>query len=162
MPGTVAVVEDPDWLDPEEREAWLGLVALMARLEPRLDAQLRRDAGVGLFEYNVMAGLSESADRTLRMRDLAAMAEGSLSRLSQVVARLERRGWVVRAPDPDDGRTTLATLTEEGYAVVVAQAPAHVAEVRRQVFDRLTRAQVRQLAAITQRVVGPVPDGPGR
>jgi DNA-binding MarR family transcriptional regulator len=154
-------VEDPDWLDPEEHEAWLGLVGLMARLEPRLDAQLRRDAGLSLFEYNVMAGLSESTDHTLRMRDLAAMAEGSLSRLSQVVGRLERRGWVERRPDPEDGRTTLATLTEKGYAVVVAHAPAHVEEVRRQVFDRLTRAQVRQLAAITQRIVGRVVE-PGR
>jgi DNA-binding MarR family transcriptional regulator len=42
------------------------------------------------------------------MSELAMMAEGSLPRLSQVVARLEQRGWVRRTPDPADGRYTLA------------------------------------------------------
>ena len=52
------------------------------------------------------------------MSVLAALADGSLPRLSQVVARLERRGLVRRHPDPDDGRYTLATLTDAGRAVV--------------------------------------------
>ncbi len=45
--------------------------------------QLRRDAGIGHFEYQVMALLSEAPSSTLRMSELAMMAEGSLPRLSQ-------------------------------------------------------------------------------
>jgi hypothetical protein len=56
----------------------------------------------------VLALLSEAPGRTLRMSALAALAEGSLPRLSQVVARLEQRGWIRRIPDPADGRYTLA------------------------------------------------------
>jgi hypothetical protein len=53
------------------------------RLLPALDAQLRRDAGVSHFEYEGLAALSEAPERTLRMSDLAVLAEGSLSRLSR-------------------------------------------------------------------------------
>jgi DNA-binding MarR family transcriptional regulator len=87
------------------------------------------------------------------MSQLAGLANGSLSRLSRVVDRLEKRGWVSRRPDPDDGRYTLATLTEPGWDKVVETAPGHVAEVRRRVFDQLTKAQVRQLRDIGTRIL---------
>jgi DNA-binding MarR family transcriptional regulator len=47
-----------------------------------------------------MAGLSQSPERALRMSRLAEFAEGQLPRLSQVVARLEKRGWITRHADP--------------------------------------------------------------
>jgi DNA-binding MarR family transcriptional regulator len=105
-----------------------------------------------------MAGLSEAPERTRRMSDIAAFADGSLSRLSQVVSRLERKGWVRRSPDPTDGRYTLATLTGAGWDKVVETAPGHVGDVRRLVFDPLTKAQVRQLTNIGQRIVHAVAD----
>lgn len=146
------VDDEPRWLDDEEMVAWLGLARLISRLPFELDRQLQRDAGLSHFEYQVMAGLSQSPERTLRMSRLAEFAEGQLPRLSQVVARLEKRGWVTRRSDPTDGRSTLATLTDAGMAKVVATAPGHVATVRSFVFDPLTRAQVRQLRDIGQRV----------
>lgn len=143
----------PRWLDDEEKQAWLALATLLMRLPTALDAQLQRDAGISHFEYQVLAGLSMSPDRTMRMSALAAFAAGSLARLSQVVGRLEKRGWVRRTPDPADGRYTLAILTDDGFAKVVDTAPGHVDAVRGYVFDPLTRAQVRQLAGIGRRIM---------
>lgn len=151
---------EPRWLDADERESWIGLARLLIRLPAALDAQLRRDAGLTHFEYQVLAALSEQDDRRLRMSTLASFADGSLSRLSQVVARLERRSWVERSPDPDDGRYTVAHLTDAGWDKVVASAPGHVEEVRRLVLDPLTTTQVRQLRAIGDRVNRAIdPDG---
>jgi len=101
----------------------------------------------------VMAALSEASQRELRMSALAAFAEGSLSRLSQVVARLERKGHVRRHPDPADGRHTLATLTDEGYRKTMSAAPGHIELVRRLVFAPLTSAQVKQLGRIGRRIL---------
>ena len=143
---------EPRWLDADEQQAWLALAGTMNRLPAALDAQLRRDAGITHFEYQVMALLSEAPERTLRMSTLAAQAEGSLPRLSQVVVRMEQRGWVRRTPDPADGRYTLATLTETGWEKVVQAAPGHVEEVRRLVLDQLTKAQLRQLRDIGRRI----------
>lgn len=152
-------VAEPRWLDPEQQRTWQTLAGMMVRLPAAIDAQLQRDAQVSHFEYQVLAGLSMAPDRTLRMSVLASFAEGSLARLSQVVARLEKRGWIRRTPDPDDGRFTLAILTDAGWDKVVATAPGHVAEVQRLVFDALTRAQQRQLGDIGRRIVRAVDPG---
>jgi DNA-binding MarR family transcriptional regulator len=145
--------EEPRWLDAEESQAWRALAKTLFRLPAALDAQLRRDAGISHFEYEVLALLSEAPGRTLRMSELAMWAGGSLPRLSQVVARLEQHGWVRRTPDPADGRYTLAILTGPGQAKVAQAAPGHVQEVRRLVFDRLTKAQSRQLGEIGRRII---------
>ena len=144
---------EPHWLDEDQQQAWVSLVAMMLLLPAALDTQLQRDAGISSFEYQVLSGLSTAAERTMRMSRLAALTEGSLSRLSQVVARLEKRGWVRRMPDPADGRYTLAILSDTGWDTVVAAAPGHVAEVQRLIFDPLTKAQQRQLRDISQRIV---------
>ena len=152
---TASTGEDRDtpWLDAEEHRAFMALNAMLIRLDAALDAQLRRDADMSHFEYAVLAALSQAPERTLRMSELAALAQGSLPRLSQVVGRLEQRGWVRRTPDPADGRFTLAILTAQGYDKLVVTAPGHVREVRRLVFDPLTKAQVKQLTAIGTRIL---------
>jgi DNA-binding MarR family transcriptional regulator len=155
------VTEEPAWLDQDELKTWLTLFSVLLRLPAALDAQLQRDAGINLFEYMILSGLSQSPGRSLRMSMLAALSEGSLPRLSQAIGRLEKRGWVHRSPDPDDGRFTLATLTDEGLSKVVATAPAHVAEVRHLVFDPLTKTQPRHLHDICARIMRTIdPDTP--
>lgn len=155
-PAAPADPAEPRWLDADERRTWLSLIAMMIRLPAALDAQLQRDARLSNFEYQVLAGLSESPERTLRMSRLAAFAEGSLPRVSQVVGRLERRGLVQRRPDPDDGRSTLATLTDAGQGLLEAAAPGHVETVRRLVFDPTTKAQQHRLCDIARRIIATI------
>ena len=145
-----------NWLSPNEQAAWRQLVALLFRLPGALDAQLQRDAGISNFEYMVLSGLSEAADRTLRMSDLAEMASGSLSRLSHVVSRLEKRGWVRREACPGDGRFVNAVLTDEGMAKVVATAPGHVEEVRRLVVDALSPQQLAALGCASASILSAI------
>jgi DNA-binding MarR family transcriptional regulator len=147
---------DPDrtaWLSEAQLRKWMPFCAVLLGLPSALDHQLQRDAGISFFTYLVMAALSDSPDRTLRMSDLAAVATGSPSRLSHTVKKLEREGWVQRRPDPADARTTLATLTESGCAKLASAAPRHVAEVRRLVVDVLSDEQFEQLGAAARVVV---------
>ena len=76
--------------------------------------------------YVVLAMLSEAPDRSLRMTDLARLANSTPSRLSHAMARLEERGWVTRCRASEDGRGTVAMLTDAGWEVLVATAPGHV------------------------------------
>jgi len=126
---------------------------MLIKLPCALDAQLQRDAGLSHFEYQVLAGLSEAPERSLRMSDLAVLANGSLSRLSHVVNRLAKRGWVRRSADPADGRFTLAVLTDEGWDKVVETAPGHVEAVRGFVFDALSEEQAKQLNQIGYKII---------
>lgn len=141
------------WLTEEERVAWVRLAAVLELLPGVLDGQLRRDSDLSHFEYFVLAMLSETPERTLRMTSLAARTNATLPRLSHVVRRLEDRGLVRRFPCPEDGRATNAQLTDAGWEKVVAAAPGHVANVREQVLDALDAEQVAQLADITEAIL---------
>ncbi|WP_089106515.1 MarR family winged helix-turn-helix transcriptional regulator [Streptomyces hyaluromycini] len=157
---------DPRWLDADQQQQWYAFAYVLTQLPAALEARMQRDAGIAQFDYVVMSSLSMAPDRTLRMSDLAQYAGCTLSRLSNVVIRLEKRGWMRRHPDPADGRVTLATLTDDGMDKVVAAAPGHVDAVRQLIFDPLTKAQQRQLGAISQRMLAalqaPLPaDWPG-
>ena len=138
---------------------WLGMVRVLTRLPATLDAQLEREAGVSFFEYHVLSMLSELPDRTLRMSRLAQLTSSSLSRLSNVVKRLEGRGLVRREPDPDDRRATRAVLTEAGMALVERAAPGHVATVRELVVDAVEPAQLEQLRVAYEQILGRLDPG---
>lgn len=152
---------EPQWLTEEEQEAWRALATLMLMLSGPLDAQLQRDSKLSLFEYLVLSRLSEARDRRLRMSELAQLANASLSRLSNVVKRLEQRGWVHRRLDSCDGRYTVATLTDDGFAVLAAAAPGHVQAVRHYVIDPLTTTQLRTITAVGQRIRERLRTAPG-
>jgi DNA-binding MarR family transcriptional regulator len=149
-----------NWLSREQLAAWTRLVAVLELLPAGLDAQLRRDADLTHFDYYVLAMLSESAEHTLRMTDLARRTHATLPRLSHVVKRLEARGLVARLPCPQDKRATNARLTDAGWATIEAAAPLHVEFVRDQVIDALDEEQIGQLAAITDAILARLdPDG---
>ncbi|WP_040690233.1 MarR family winged helix-turn-helix transcriptional regulator [Nocardia vinacea] len=145
---------EPRWLDADEQQTWYAFAYVLTLLPAALEAQMQREAGIGYFDYLVLSALSIAPDRTLRMSDVAQFTGSTLSRLSNVVSKLEKRDWVRREADPSDGRFTLASLTEAGWEKVTLAAPGHVDEVRRRVFDPLTRAQQRQLGAVAQRILG--------
>ena len=152
---------EPRWLGEADHETWIPFVRMLIRLPTALDNQLQRDSGLSHFEYGILAALTHADNNTRRMSELAIYANGSLSRLSRAVARLERRNWITRAPDPTDGRYTLATLTPEGETVVHAAAPGHAETVNRLVFDPLTTTQARQLRTIATRILNAVDDADG-
>ena len=151
---------DPNWLDDQEISAWLRLMAVVELLPGVLDAQLRRDASLSHFDYQVLAMLSEAPERTLRMTALASLTNATLPRLSHVVGRLEGRGLVERRPCAEDRRATNASLTAEGWSKVVETAPGHVETVRHNVIDALDRRQVKQLRDICESILERIdPDG---
>ncbi|MBK1782831.1 MarR family winged helix-turn-helix transcriptional regulator [Prauserella cavernicola] len=144
---------EPRWLNADELDTWMAFSGMLLVLPGALDAQLQRDADLTLFGYLVLAGLSDAPERTLRMSALATLANGSLSRLSHAVARLERAGWVERRPCPDDGRFTIATLTDDGAAKLRATAPGHVEAVRRLVLDVIGTDDLDRLGAMSKQVL---------
>jgi DNA-binding MarR family transcriptional regulator len=139
---------EPKWLTEQEQNAWLGVATIATQLPGVLDAQLQRDAGIGFYEYSVLSWLSMAQDHTVRMSQLAELTRGSLSRLSNVVKRLEQRELVRRAPDPTNGRYTNAFLTQAGWECVVRAAPGHVNAVRQFIFDPLSAEQVEALRVV--------------
>jgi DNA-binding MarR family transcriptional regulator len=144
------------WLTGEEEQAWRALASMMHKLGWALECQLKRDADLSFIEYHTLARLSEEPTRTLRMSELAEVTDASLSRLSHLVTRLEKWGFVRREPDPTDGRYTNAVLTKAGYAKLRRSAPAHVEAVRQLVIDELSPTELAKLDALCERILARV------
>ena len=122
-------------LSRSELRSWLRLVGGMRSLLNALDRQLRDEAGMTHDDYEILSRIYRVPDRTLRMSDLAREVGFSPSRLSHAIARMEEPGWVVRARCASDRRGTEVTLTELGVEIVEGATPAHLALVKRLVFE---------------------------
>jgi DNA-binding MarR family transcriptional regulator len=141
------------WLSPRQLCEWKSLMALLMTMPPSLDAQLKQDAGLNLFEYHILVELSEAPGRLRVMSELAIQTRGSLSRLSHAVSRLEAAGWVERRSCGGAGRRTEALLTAAGWRKLQQAAPGHVCEARRLVIDALTAGQLEDLGRAARRIV---------
>ena len=153
-----AAATGPKWLTPAQLESWQALTLLFARLPTALEAQLQRDSQLSYIEYYALAGLSEQPNHAMRMSELAVLTNAELSRLSHLITRLEKRGYVRREPDPDDGRYTNAVLTDAGYDHIIAAAPGHVAAVRKLVIDALDDTALKSLQDSAERIITRIDD----
>src|SRR5260370_22096442 len=145
-------MSEPEWLTDQEQSIWRALVAMIRTVNEQLERQLQRDAQITHAGYQVLVALSEHMQDAPRMSDLAVRLAWSQSRLSHVMAWLERSGWVRRIPCPTDKRSNLAQLTAKGQQKLAEAAPGHVAAVRHLVIDALTGEQQRALAQISQAI----------
>jgi DNA-binding MarR family transcriptional regulator len=66
---------------------------------------------------------------------------------------MAERGLVARRASPEDGRGAYVAITPAGRHAIEEAAPAHVALVRRLLFDGLTGDDVRTLASVALSVI---------
>ncbi|MDR7330168.1 MarR family winged helix-turn-helix transcriptional regulator [Corynebacterium guangdongense] len=148
-------------LSGEETETWRNLSSFRLGLPAQLDTRLRRRAGISHHDFCALHHVATAERRPVRMSELATTADMSLSHLSRVVTRLEKRGLARRLPDPHDGRTTLVDLTRTGWSLYEENVPAHIAEIRRLVFDNLTPEESRALGSALRKMAASVRDADG-
>jgi DNA-binding MarR family transcriptional regulator len=140
------------WLDDEEQRAWRSLITMQDGLTEFLDRDLRRRCGVSTPDYEVLAHLAESAEGRLRPFELGRLLRWEKSRLSQHLGRMQKRGLVSRDRCVTDQRGAVVTITPRGRDLITAAAPQHVANVRDVFIDQLTKAELKSLIAIGDKV----------
>jgi DNA-binding MarR family transcriptional regulator len=140
------------WLDDEEQRAWRSLITMQDGLTEFLDRELRHRCGVSTPDYEVLAHLSESPEGRLRPFELGRLLRWEKSRLSQHLGRMQKRGLVSRDRCVTDQRGAVVTITPRGRDLITAAAPQHVANVRDVFIDQLTKAELKSLIAIGDKV----------
>lgn len=149
---------EPRWLDEREAEVWRAYLAVHRELHGALDRQLVRDSGLSNADYALLVPLSEAPDGVLRSRELGRLVGWERSRLSHQVARMEKRGLVVREECAEDARGSMVRLTPAGRAAIENAAPGHVATVRRYLFDALSAEETELLGRVLRRVLDRIAD----
>lgn len=87
-----------------------------------------------------------------RITDIARRARITPQAVSQLVGGLENRGYVVTAPDPDDGRARRVHLTDRGLALI-ARGQAITADLYEEWGGILGEVEFAQLQALLERLL---------
>jgi len=152
------VVEGPDglrYLSPLRAGAFLGLLRAGADLDERLNAKLESQHGVNLRAFEILLFLAVFApEGTLRMSQLTEHAPLSQSRVSRLVSELEAKGLVRRTPAETDGRGVSVSITDRGLETFKTAQETHLRDLEQWLFSRLTETEIRQLAKITEKIIG--------
>ena len=132
--------------------AWRVFFEASTRLQGVLETKLKRSVGITLTDYNVLLTLSEAPERNMRMGELAEQVVFSPSRLTYLVSRLEKNGWVRKTQAAGDGRGFVAELTESGATLTEEATAIHQDTVRRLLLDDLTDSEIDRIVDAFERV----------
>jgi DNA-binding MarR family transcriptional regulator len=146
-------VSTPHENEALKSQAWYAFMQMKELLGSRLEQQLQATSNLSNADFTVLVVLSESPGRRCRVFELARTIGWEKSRLHHQLTRMCQRGLVRREADPETARGMYAVLTDQGLSAIVDAAPAHNREVQRLFFDHVTEQQVKQLKAISQRVL---------
>ena len=133
-----------EWLTETEQRAWQGILIVDLLAFPEMERTFKA-FGLVQVEYGLLARLSGKPEG-MRLCDLAEILNVSQSRLSHRMNKLRERGLVEVRGSAEDGRVSMAYLTDEGRGLMEEIAPLHVKDVRRLIFDHLSDEQVAALA----------------
>ena len=136
-----------------QRTAWIRFAGVAQGIPAELNSRLLAASGITQFEYLVLNHLTLSDGARLPMTRLALLLASSLSRLSHVVDRLEKGGYVSRSKSPDDGRVAIAALTELGGELFRTAAPGYFSAVRELFFNRLDARDLADLDRVMQKLL---------
>lgn len=142
----MTVAQDVDW-GTLERQVFRLTEGLRRRFARHLAQH-----GLTPPQFMVLCALDRSAGYSSRIGDLAAAAFQSAPAMTGIVDRLVERGLVQRTRDPQDRRSVMVALTEEGKQLV-----HRIREERRQdivrLLQQLSAGDRVQLATILEKLL---------
>jgi DNA-binding MarR family transcriptional regulator len=132
-------------------EAWSSLLRAHATLLRQLEADLERETGLALADFDVLAQLANGGGE-LRMTELADRALISRSGMTRRVARLVDDGLVRRSSSGTDARGVVVALTDAGVARLSETAPVHARGVAKLFVARLDDQELAALRSALDKV----------
>jgi DNA-binding MarR family transcriptional regulator len=126
-----------------------GEVALALRLSTGLLLRRLRQAPAGeeltLPESAALARLDRGGRATAA--ELARLEQISPQSMGATLGGLEARGLVARAPDPEDGRRMILSITESGLELLRDRRNKKTEQLERALSGAFTAKELEQLAA---------------
>ena len=122
----------------------------LARAIGEAEVPLLGTLGLDLWEYMVLTRLDDGAAPT--QLALAASVRRDPTRLIPTLDGLQNRGLISRAPDPNDRRNRIISLTMDGRALL-ADARNAVAGIETELLQSLNATEQKQLRLLVRRLV---------
>jgi DNA-binding MarR family transcriptional regulator len=134
-------------LSKEEDAAYQALMRVVFALPRAVTADIVPVCGLGLSEYMVLETLSNAPNRQLRVKEFVSACGLSLSGVSRIIDRLDREGLIRRVRSQEDGRGTVAVLTDAGQASLEQVYLVHLTSIRRHIFQHLGAVDLARLTS---------------
>ena len=139
--------------DQATQDAWLGLLAVHAKVVRALEADLAADADLPITWLDVMKRLYDNDDRRLRIHELADASLLTRSGLTRLVDRIEQAGFVERLHDTTDRRGVYVVLTEAGIDKIDQLWPAFIISIQRHFGSHLKPTDTTALIKATTKIL---------
>ena len=108
--------------------------------------QIPVEGELTLSETSALARLDRGGPTTPGA--LAKQEQISPQSMGATLAALQARGLIERAPDPDDGRRAVMSITDAGLALLRSRRNAKVQQLARALSADFTAGELDQLAAV--------------
>jgi DNA-binding MarR family transcriptional regulator len=138
-------------LSPRQLLAWTQFLDASRLLEERLARHLADNHDMSHGEYEILVRL-DGAGGAMRIGEIADECVAPRPRISQTLKRVEARGWITRRADETDGRGSIAELTPEGDAALVASAAEHAEIITEHLLEPLSDTELDALGLLMERV----------
>jgi DNA-binding MarR family transcriptional regulator len=147
---------------PELDPSPIGVIGRISRLARELEQELERvyrEHGLEPGWHDVLATLRRHGPPyQLRPSEFSNTLMLTSSGTTKRLDRLEQAGLITRAPDPNDRRGVVITLTPAGLQLIDAVMEAHLANERR-LLDALSERDRKQLADLLRKLQLGLPRG---
>lgn len=136
-------------------QVWVRLVRSQQLIQNVVDAAFRAEGLPALEWYDVLLELERHGE-PLRARDLEQKLLLAQYNLSRLLDRLEKLRLIVRRPDPNDGRSRLIEISEQGLATRRKMWPIYKRVIEASIGHRLTVSEAKELAKLLKPIAAPV------
>jgi DNA-binding MarR family transcriptional regulator len=133
-------------------ESWVAFLRSHAAITRELSAQLQREHGLTLNDYEVLLHLSHAEQGALRRIDLARQVVLTASGITRLLEGLERAGYVCKETCESDARVSYAKITAAGRAKLKAAAKTHLRGVDELFLSRYSGSELTALAELLGRL----------
>jgi DNA-binding MarR family transcriptional regulator len=137
---------------PRQLESWVSFLRSHSAITRELSAQLQREHGLTLNDYEVLLHLSHAEDTRLRRVDLAQRILLTASGITRLLEGLERAGFVRKETCATDARVAYAKLTDDGAAKLRSASVTHLRGVDELFTSRYSEAELATLAELLGRL----------
>src|SRR2546423_3319622 len=137
---------------PQQLDAWVSFLRSHAAITRELSAQLQREHGLTLNDYEVLLHLSHADGGRMRRVDLAQRILLTASGITRLLEGLERSGFVCKHACESDARVSYAKLTDEGRQKLSDASVTHLRGIDELFLGRYSGSELATLAELLSRL----------
>jgi DNA-binding MarR family transcriptional regulator len=138
--------------EQQQLESWVFFLRAHAAITRELSADLQREHGLTLNDYEVLLHLSHAEEGRLRRVDLAERVVLTASGITRLLEGLERAGLVSKETCASDARVSYAKLTPAGTAKLRDAAVTHLRGIDELFVARYSASELVTLADLLSRL----------